>query len=75
MNGPNKLECYITLGWTGLPGTNTLAYWAHLTPMLFSDKSTDIDIPLDLVSMQSHFFSSSLWVGNNKLDRLSLANF
>jgi len=27
MNGPNKLECYITLGWKGLPGANTLAYW------------------------------------------------
>ncbi len=24
MNGPNKLECYITPGWKGLPGTNTL---------------------------------------------------
>jgi hypothetical protein len=26
----NKLECYITLGWKGLPGTNTRAYSAHL---------------------------------------------
>jgi hypothetical protein len=25
---PNKLECFIALGWKGLPGTNTLAYWA-----------------------------------------------
>jgi hypothetical protein len=25
-NGPNKLECYITLKWKGLPVTNTLAY-------------------------------------------------
>ncbi len=24
----NKLESYITLGWAGLPGTKTLAYWA-----------------------------------------------
>jgi hypothetical protein len=23
----NNLECYITLGWKGLPVTNTLAYW------------------------------------------------
>jgi hypothetical protein len=23
---PNKLECNITIGWIGLPGTNTLAY-------------------------------------------------
>jgi len=25
----NKLVCYITLGWKGLLGTNTLAYRAH----------------------------------------------
>ncbi len=29
-NGPNKLECYITLGWRSLPRINTLAYWAIL---------------------------------------------
>jgi hypothetical protein len=29
MNGPNKLKCYITLGWKSLTVTNTLAYWAH----------------------------------------------
>ncbi len=28
-NGPNKVECYITLGLKGLTGTNTQAYWAH----------------------------------------------
>jgi hypothetical protein len=28
-NGPTKPECYITLGWNGLQGTNTLAYWVH----------------------------------------------
>ncbi len=27
--GPNKLECYISLGWKGLLGKDTLAYWAH----------------------------------------------
>ncbi len=27
MTWPNKLECLIELGWNGLPGTNTLAYW------------------------------------------------
>ncbi len=27
MNGPNKLECYITQGWK-LPVTTTPAYWA-----------------------------------------------
>jgi len=27
-NGPNKLECYITLGCQGLTGKNTPAYWA-----------------------------------------------
>ncbi len=28
-SGPNKLECYITLGLKSLPETNTLAYRAH----------------------------------------------
>jgi hypothetical protein len=27
--GPNKLECYITSIWKGLPGTNTISYQAH----------------------------------------------
>ncbi len=27
---PNKLDCYITLGWKGLSGTNTLAHWGPL---------------------------------------------
>jgi hypothetical protein len=31
MNGPNKLECYITQHWKGLPKTNSLAYLAHTT--------------------------------------------
>ncbi len=26
---PNKLECYITQGWKGFPGTNTLAHWTY----------------------------------------------
>ncbi len=30
MNETNKLHCYITIDWIGMPGTNTLAYWAHL---------------------------------------------
>ncbi len=29
MNGPIKLECNITLGGEGLPGTNTLVYCTH----------------------------------------------
>jgi hypothetical protein len=28
-NGPKRLDCYITRGWKGLAGTNTLAYFAH----------------------------------------------
>jgi hypothetical protein len=28
-NGPNKVECYITIGRKGLPLANTPAYWAH----------------------------------------------
>ncbi len=27
-HGFNELECYIRLGWKGLPRTNNLAYWA-----------------------------------------------
>jgi hypothetical protein len=30
MIGTDKLECYITIDWKGLPGTNTLAYCAPL---------------------------------------------
>ncbi len=33
MNGPNKLECYITQYWKGLQGTNAPPYWAHLEVM------------------------------------------
>jgi hypothetical protein len=33
MNEPSKPECYITQGWNGLLGTNTLAYWAHALVM------------------------------------------
>ncbi len=33
INGPNKLEFFIKLGWKGLPVINTLAYWAHLEVM------------------------------------------
>jgi hypothetical protein len=28
-NWPSKLECYITVGWKCLSGTNTLAYWTQ----------------------------------------------
>jgi hypothetical protein len=30
---PNKLECFIIVGWKGLPGTNTQAYYAHSEAM------------------------------------------
>ncbi len=30
-NGPNKLECYITLEWKGKPGSNTLAYFVSVS--------------------------------------------
>jgi len=33
MDGPNKLECYITLDWIGSPVTNNLVYWAHSEAM------------------------------------------
>ncbi len=29
MNGSNKIQCYIILGWKDFPWTNTLAYWEH----------------------------------------------
>ncbi len=29
MNRANKLDHHISLGWKGLQGTSTLAYWAH----------------------------------------------
>jgi hypothetical protein len=38
MNGPDKLDCYAALGCGGLQGTNTLAYWAHLSKLSFSSK-------------------------------------
>jgi hypothetical protein len=28
-HGPNKIECYNTLGFKDLPGTNALAYRTH----------------------------------------------
>ncbi len=28
-NGPNKLECYIKLGWKAMPVINTLVFGAH----------------------------------------------
>jgi hypothetical protein len=27
---PKKLDCYITQGWEGLAGTDTLSYYTHL---------------------------------------------
>jgi hypothetical protein len=30
-NTPKKLQCYMTLGWRGFPGTNTLAFWAQIS--------------------------------------------
>ncbi len=30
MNRTNKLKCYITVIWKGLPGTNTRIYFAKL---------------------------------------------
>jgi hypothetical protein len=32
-NRPNKLECYIALGWKGLLRDNTIAYWTLLYVM------------------------------------------
>ncbi len=37
MDGLNNLDSYITLGWKGLPGTNTLAYWPLLSGLYIGD--------------------------------------
>ena len=29
MNGPNKIECYITLCQNSFPGINAQTYWSH----------------------------------------------
>jgi hypothetical protein len=48
MNGPNRLECYITFGWKGLPITNTLACceygpWFRVATKLFTTPQTPVD--------------------------------
>ena len=44
MNGPNKLECYITLGWKGLPGKRSLAFWTiSISCKEFSSCSTVVE--------------------------------
>jgi len=48
MNGPNKLECYITLSWKGLPGTNSLAYWANRE---LQRKKSVVNKVLDAISL------------------------
>jgi hypothetical protein len=48
MNGPNKLECYITLSWKGFPGTNSLAYWANRE---LQRKNSVVNKVLDAISL------------------------
>ncbi len=59
--GPNKLACYITLGWKVLPGMNTLAYWAHFK------LQTNWSIEKMTISTALHFLCN-LWMGPNKLE-------
>ncbi len=54
MNEPNKVECYITIVWKGLPLANTLAYWTNLQ-VLKKMK------PLDLNLQHFIFFVTNEW--------------
>ncbi len=60
-NGPNKLKCYIKLGWKGLPVTNTLTYQACLMNM----KCCEYE-PSNCIHSTS--FSSEFTNGTNKLE-------
>jgi hypothetical protein len=64
MNGPNKLECYITLAMKDSPETNTLAQWAHSQAMRKRKCCEHVfDFPLCPSS-----FSLPLMNGPNKLE-------
>ncbi len=63
-NRPNKQEYYITLGWKGLPGTNTSAYWAiHKLLRKWSVVNTD-----PLTTFAILYFLHNLWMEPKKLD-------
>jgi hypothetical protein len=55
MNGPDKLECYITLGWKGLPGMNTLGCRAHLQVM---KKMKSCEYGLGVIFTTFHFLGN-----------------
>jgi hypothetical protein len=61
MVGPNKLECYITLGWKGLKWTNTTL----LGPFVSYEEKEVMRIQY-LSLIHNALFSSSLMVGPNK---------
>jgi hypothetical protein len=64
------LPANIRLGWKGLPGTNTLAYYKN--PQITDKTFYNIG---QWCRVYKPFFSSSLTGGPNKLEYLSKARF
>ncbi len=63
-NGPNKLDCHITVDWKCLSGTNTLAYWT-----LISYTKYKVLLIQSLESYSQHFiFFITYKLALNKLD-------
>jgi hypothetical protein len=63
MNGPNKPEFYITLGYKGFVVTNTLTYWEENEVLRI--------LPLKSYQQQSNKqFTLKLVNGSNKLEHL-----
>jgi hypothetical protein len=63
MVGPNKLECYITLGWKGLKWTNA----SLLGPFISYEEKEVMRIQF-LSLIHNTRFSSSLMIRHNKLE-------
>jgi hypothetical protein len=59
MNGPNKVKCYITLGWKGLPETNALAYFAQF--LSYKDNGGLWIQPPELYSQHFILFATNEW--------------
>jgi hypothetical protein len=67
-NRPNKLECYITLGWKGLLPDNTIAYWANLYIMQKIKCSEYGATTLSIMTLSIMTFST--FNGRNRLNKL-----
>ncbi len=71
MNGTNKLECYNTLGFKGMPDTNTLAYWDHCTE-LYNKKGVIPEIRTNVLypcKLLARIFSDILNGSSSRLAR------